>query len=73
MPLYDYVVMLKSAISKRQIVDTLKEVASKVQENKGVILDVQSFGRLRLAYEIKKRDGWHKEVRPTLSNFQLFV
>lgn len=61
MPLYDLVVMVKPLVQKREVVDILKGVASQVYAGNGVVTDVKSFGRVALAYRIKKRDGWHSE------------
>ena len=63
MPLYDVVVMLKASVARREAVDLVRSIGSKVLADGGVICDMKAYGALQLAYEIKKLDGWHQEVR----------
>lgn len=65
MPLYDVVVMLKTGVVRREVVDLVRAVGSRVIADGGVVCDIKSFGSMQLAYEIKKPDGWHQEVRST--------
>lgn len=62
MPLYDVLLMAKSRVARRDVMDLVKGVASQVLAQDGVVTNVKSYGRVLLAYEIKKRDGWHTEV-----------
>lgn len=61
MPLYDLVVVAKSRISAREITDILRTAAQRVFSDKGVVTNVTSFGRIGLAYDIRKRDGLHNQ------------
>eukprot|EP00270_Netrium_digitus_P005788 TRINITY_DN1775_c0_g1_i1.p1 TRINITY_DN1775_c0_g1~~TRINITY_DN1775_c0_g1_i1.p1 ORF type:complete len:140 (+),score=19.31 TRINITY_DN1775_c0_g1_i1:35-454(+) len=61
MPLYDFIVILKSAIQKSETANLLVSVGKKVVDGKGVVCEVRSFGSVFLAYDIKKRDGRHRE------------
>ena len=63
MPLYDVVVMLKASVARKEAVDLVRSVGNKVLTDGGVICDIKAYGALQLAYEIKKLDGWHQEVR----------
>lgn len=63
MPLYDLVVMLKSKITNREVIDVMQTAAKRVYADKGVVTNIMSFGKIGLAYEIRKRDGLHKEGR----------
>lgn len=62
MPLYDFVVMLKPQVERSGVVDLLSRLGKRVFAKQGVITNVKSFGRVPLAYGIKKRDGRFNEV-----------
>eukprot|EP00271_Cylindrocystis_brebissonii_P021298 TRINITY_DN7511_c0_g1_i1.p1 TRINITY_DN7511_c0_g1~~TRINITY_DN7511_c0_g1_i1.p1 ORF type:complete len:110 (+),score=23.39 TRINITY_DN7511_c0_g1_i1:207-536(+) len=63
MPLYNLVVMVKGRAHKQEIVDILRSAAKRVYEGKGIVTNVTSYGRVPLAYEIKKKDGRHSEAQ----------
>lgn len=63
MPLYDLVLMLKKGVEKRRVVELMSDLGQRVSTTRGVITDVKSFGRVNLAYPIKKRDGRHEEAQ----------
>lgn len=62
MPLYDFVVMVKPAVERRGLVELMKRFGERVYSRNGVITNIKSFGRVNLAYGIKKRDGRFFEV-----------
>ncbi|CAM6096691.1 unnamed protein product [Calypogeia fissa] len=62
MPLYDLVLMVKKGVEKRSVVELLSYLGQHVYATKGVITDVKSYGRVNLAYPMKKCDGRHNEV-----------
>ncbi len=62
MPLYDFVVMVKPAVDRRGLVDFMKRLGESVYSRNGVVTNIKSFGRVNLAYGIKKRDGRFFEV-----------
>lgn len=57
MPLYDFVVMVKPAVDRRGLVELMKRIGERVYSRNGVVTNIKSFGRVNLAYGIKKRDG----------------
>ncbi|CAM6106915.1 unnamed protein product [Calypogeia fissa] len=63
MPLYDLVLMVKKGVEKRSVVELLSNLGQRVYATKGVITDVKSYGRVNLAYPMKKRDGRHNEAQ----------
>jgi ribosomal protein S6 len=79
MPLYDFVVMVKPAVDRRNLVEFMTRVGQRVYARSGVVTNIKSFGRVNLAYDIKKRDGRFSEVNPvieepeTLKPFSRFI
>eukprot|EP00850_Spirogloea_muscicola_P010999 SM000066S20474 [mRNA] locus=s66:610779:611506:+ [translate_table: standard] len=61
MPLYDFVAVAKPAVARKAVVDILLAVGKLVHARQGVVTGVQSFGRVPLAYDVRKRDGIHLE------------
>ncbi|CAN5961828.1 unnamed protein product [Sphagnum jensenii] len=62
MPLYDFVVMVKPAVDRRNLVEFMTRVGQRVYARSGVVTNIKSFGRVNLAYDIKKRDGRFSEI-----------
>jgi len=62
MPLYDFVVMVKPAVDRRNLVEFMTRVGQCVYTRSGVVTNIKSFGRVNLAYNIKKRDRRFSEV-----------
>lgn len=62
MPLYDFVVMVKPTVDRRGLVELMKRLGERVYSRNGVVANIKSFGRVNLAYGIKKRDGRFFEV-----------
>lgn len=62
MPLYDFVVMVKPAVDRRGLVELMKRLGERVYSRNGVVTNIKSFGRVNLAYGIRKRDGRFFEV-----------
>jgi len=62
MPLYDLVILLKAGLDKREVTNVVQRAGALVYRQQGVVTDVTSFGSVPLAYDIKKRDGWHQRA-----------
>ncbi len=62
MPLYDFVVMVKHAMDRRNFVEFMTRVGQRVYARSDVVTNIKSFGKVNLAYDIKKRDGRFSKV-----------
>ncbi|CAK9209090.1 unnamed protein product [Sphagnum troendelagicum] len=71
MPLYDFVVMVKPAVDRRNLVEFMTRVGQRVYARSGVVTNIKSFGRVNLAYDIKKRDGRFSEAEEESSLLSL--
>ncbi|CAI5507729.1 unnamed protein product, partial [Closterium sp. Naga37s-1] len=61
MPPYEVLVMAKAAVQRRELADLVRGLAQRVISDGGVVMAVKSYGTVRLAYDVKKRDGWHQQ------------
>ncbi|GJP55621.1 hypothetical protein CLOM_g14571 [Closterium sp. NIES-68] len=61
MPAYEVLVMAKAAVQRGELVDVVRGLAQRVIKDGGVVMAVKSYGTVRLAYDVKKRDGWHQQ------------
>jgi small subunit ribosomal protein S6 len=71
MPLYDFVVMVKPAVDRRNLVEFMTRVGQRVYARSGVVTNIKSFGRVNLAYDIKKRDGRFSEAHMMQMTFMV--
>lgn len=62
MPLYDCMLLVKPRVKKEEVMQLMARVGRGVFQRNGVITELKSFGKVPLAYGIKKLDGRHFEV-----------
>jgi small subunit ribosomal protein S6 len=61
---YETVFILDPGLDENQVNDEVEKTSNLIAANGGKILDVQRWGRKRLAYEInKKRDGVYTMIK----------
>lgn len=61
---YESVVIINAAIEDEQIESTLKRIQETISTNAGEVLDVEKWGRKRLAYPIQKsKSGFYTVLR----------
>jgi small subunit ribosomal protein S6 len=61
---YETVFILDPGLDEAQVNDEVEKTSNLISTNGGKILDVQRWGRKRLAYEInKKRDGVYTMIK----------
>ena len=59
MPLYEAFALLRANAARRKLVASLRSLGEQVCDAGGVVTDVTSYGHTRLAYRIKKPEGYH--------------
>ncbi|PWZ30645.1 hypothetical protein Zm00014a_000476 [Zea mays] len=59
MPLYDCMLLLKTTVTREVLAELVTRVARRACQRNGVVTDVKSFGKVSLAYGIRKLDGRH--------------
>jgi small subunit ribosomal protein S6 len=64
--------VIDSLLKNEEIDNTIEKIQRNIKNNGGVILDVDRWGKKRLAYEIKKRQyGYYVEIIFQSSNFNV--
>jgi len=69
---YSTIIVIDSLLKNEEIDNTIEKIQRNIKNNGGVILDVDRWGKKRLAYEIKKRQyGYYVEIIFESSNFNV--